>query len=116
MPPSDNFSPYYNYFRGFLPQVIIDKMTFSDLFLRELMEGSGYIRTFLGFDALEDSRGAKWAYWLGGGLRVIFYENGTVTVQDKSYDYEEDHISAEEASSDILRRLLILIENDKKVG
>ena len=108
----DDLIELYRGYRDLFPD-IYPMMISSDLFLIELLDGSGYDKIFTGHDDFTSpDKGRSWSYWVAGRIYVKFFEDGSVTVWDRSY--EEEFESKECASSEILRRLLILDEESKQ--
>ena len=108
----DDLIELYRGYRDFFPD-IYPMMISSDLFLIELLDGSGYDKIFTGHDDFTSpDKGRSWSYWVAGRIYVKFFEDGSVTVWDRNY--EEEFESKERASSEILKRLLILDEESKQ--
>ena len=109
----DDLIELYRGYRDLFPD-IYPMMISSDLFLIELLDGSGYDKIFTGLDNFTNSdKGRSWSYWVAGRIYVKFFEDGSVPVWDKNF-HEEEFESEECASSEILRRLLILDEESKQ--
>ena len=107
----DYLTELYRGYREIFPD-IYPMIISSDLFLIELLDGSGYDKIFFGRDFANLDRGRSWSYLVAGRIYVRFSEAGSVIVRDRNY--EEEFESKECASSEILRRLLILDEESKQ--
>lgn len=108
----DDLIELYRGYRDLFPD-IYPMIISSDLFLIELLDGSGYDKIFSGHDLTNPDKGRSWSYWIAGRIYVRFFEDGSVTIWDRNR-HEEEFESKENASSEILRRLLILDEESKQ--
>ncbi len=108
----DDLIELYRGYRDNFPD-IYPMIVSSDLFLIELLDGSRYNKIFFGRDLTNLNKGRSWSYLIAGRIHVIFFEDGSVIVRDRN-NYEEEFESRESASSEILRRLLILDEESNQ--
>lgn len=87
------------------------QMISSDIFLENITSDSGFNKQFVTYGCFNDIKQDVfgWQYWIGGSILVYFFEDGTVFLRDNMYT--KSFPSMEEAEADILRRLLLLLEN-----
>lgn len=86
-------------------------MVNSDLFLRDLEEGSLWNRMFVASGYFHhlyeyDPGCFGWQFWYGKLLNIYFFENGELFIEDLGYRKKFD--TWEESKVEILKRLIIL--------
>ena len=100
----------YQFFQYSFPQ-FYQMMINSDLFLRDLEEGSLWERRFVSSGYFHhlyeyDPGCFGWQFWCGKLLSIYFFENGEVFIEDLGF--REKFNTWEESKVKILERLIVL--------